>query len=1098
MMGVISLRFRFLTQPMTYFPFSFRTGRSGTFTSLQRYRQGMPSLIRRGSLLVIGLLTGAVGLTHAADIVPIAVRPEALTGKVQFNRDLRPILSDTCFHCHGPDKSSRKGGLRLDIREMALGEGKSGELAIVPGKPMESEIIRRILSDDPDELMPPEEAHKTLSKDQKELFRRWVEQGAEYEAHWAYTPLVKPVVPASQTSVNTIDGFIQAELGKHNIKPSAQASKRDLLRRLSLDLTGLPPTPAEMAEFMTDDSQDAYIKQVDRLLLSPRYGERMTVWWMDVARFTDTVGYHGDQNQRIFPYRDYVINAFNNNKSFKDFTIEQLAGDLLPNPTTEQLVATGFNRLNMMTREGGAQPKEYLSKYGGERARTVGTTWLGSTFGCAECHDHKFDPISQKDFYALQAYFADVKQWGVYSDYKYSPEPELVGFSNEHPFPPEIQVDSPYRRHRAARLLTDMQRIAVEVASHKEASAADFETWKKASVEFLKHHADGWAIKTPTVKSVPAAAKGADAKAGKEQPVPITTVDNDGRVLFVNTVADNTTMTIKPGAGWVSSVRLELLPMNAVGGSIARHGSKDAMNLKFSLGWTPVSTKKFESLPLAFADADRKKIRYSNGAEILGVAELWVTDTKAWNQTHTAVLQLQKPVKFTAEDTLTLTLQQNLAACIRIAVSPFGVRPESGSQQLASLRADSPVDEAHQAWLLSTGWDATALQRHQKMYREWLEQGDGKAWTMITQSVSDPLTVRLLPRGNWIDESGEITPPATPEFLPVSFKDKQGVQAPNNDQRLNRLQLAEWLCSDENPLTARAVMNRLWKEFFGNGLSRVVDDLGAQGEAPSHPELMDWLASEFRDSNWDVKHMIRLMVTSSTYMQSSNLRLELRDLDPDNRLLASQNPRRLEAEFVRDNALFISGLLNLDDIGGPSAKPYQPGGYYANLQFPDRDYLADDNDQQWRRGLYMHWQRTFLHPMLANFDAPSREECTALRPQSNTPQQALTLLNDPTFVEAARVFAQSLLADAKGDDYTRLNAAFHRTLGRAASDKETTGLLNLLDSQRKYFSQNPADAEAVLHEGLARDAVSAAPSEQAAWAMVCRVLLNLHETITRY
>ncbi|MEY3548513.1 MAG: hypothetical protein RLZZ552_880, partial [Verrucomicrobiota bacterium] len=383
----------------------------------------------------LACLSLAAGLTAA----------DATNEPVRFNRDIRPLMSDTCFHCHGFDPKSRKGGLRLDLREEALKAGKSGEIAIVPGKPEESEIIKRIFSTDAAEVMPEKEAHKTLTPAQKELFRRWVAEGAVYEPHWAYKPLEMPAIPPLPAGgKNPIDAFIGAKLAEKKIKPSPEATKERLLRRVSLDLTGLPPTPAETAAFLADKSPDAYEKQVDRLLASPRFGERMAVWWLDVARFADTVGYHGDQNQRIFPYRDYVIKAFNENKPFDVFTREQLAGDLLPNPTEEQLVASGYNRLNMMTREGGAQAKEYLAKYGAERVRSVSNAWLGSTFGCAECHDHKFDPIKSADFYTLQAFFADVKQWGVYADYSYTPEPELKGVGNDHPFYPEIRSKNAY------------------------------------------------------------------------------------------------------------------------------------------------------------------------------------------------------------------------------------------------------------------------------------------------------------------------------------------------------------------------------------------------------------------------------------------------------------------------------------------------------------------------------------------------------------------------------------------------------------------------------------------------------------------------------
>jgi hypothetical protein len=1026
---------------------------------------------------------------------------------VSFNRDIRPILSDTCFHCHGFDQKTREGGLRLDVREEALKSGESGLIAIVPGKPGESEIIARIFAEDSADLMPPEKAHKTLTPKQKELFRRWVEEGAKYEEHWAYTPLVKPELPAAQAaaSSNPIDRFIQARLAQVQVVPSPPASKRDLLRRLSLDLTGLPPSPEEMQTFLADPTPDAFEKQITRLLKSPHYGERMAVWWMDLARFTDTVGYHGDQNQRIFPYRDYVINAFNQNKPFDQFTLEQLAGDLLPNPTTEQLVATGFNRLNMMTREGGAQPKEYLAKYGAERARTVATTWLGSTFGCAECHDHKFDPISQRDFYSLQAFFADVKQWGVYSDYKYSPEPELAGYNNEYPFPPEIEVESPYLKRHLARLKSEALHVtqkSVQALQSQPDAHQHFQIWREQSLAFLQKNPSGWETPMPAVKSVKPASKNKPA----QDLAPISVTQDDGSVLFIPAEADDTTLTFTPGSAWVSAIRIELLPLTSYGGSILRLPSNPQSNTTLNLSASLLRGEdptKGAAIEFHHIDAGQKQPRYSSGAEIIGISGGWQTSLQQWNQPHTAIALLKTPIRLQPGDRLSVKIAANLAGHLRVSTSPFITLPLFDSNARRNLKPalekSTPTEldpTLAETYLLSTAWQPELHQQHLTLHQQTLELRDGKTWTMVTQATPNPLTIRVLPRGNWMDQSGAVTPPATPGFLPAALvlKNKK------TEERATRLELAQWLCSDENPLTARTITNRLWKEFFGNGLSSVIDDLGAQGEPPSHPELLDWLAADLRENGWDLQRLIRLIVTSQTYQQSSRLRPELKDLDPNNRLLASQNPRRLEAEFVRDNALQIAGLLNTDDIGGPSVKPYQPGGYYENLQFPSRDYIADTDHRQWRRGLYMHWQRTFLHPMLANFDAPSREECTAFRPQSNTPQQALTLLNDPTFVEAARVFAARLLniPTTSDSDTQRLDSAFHLALARPVDDAEKSGLLSLLASQRAYYQANPGEASKLMTSGLKPVDKNLDTTELAAWTSVARVILNLHETITRY
>ncbi len=1006
---------------------------------------------------------------------------------VSFNRDIRPIMSDTCFHCHGFDAKAREAKLRLDIREEALKAAESGEIPIVPGKPEESEIIRRIFATDEDDLMPPPKAHKELTQAQKETIRRWVAEGAKYEAHWAYAPLVKPAVPAIGAP-NPIDAFVRAKLAEKKIAPSPEAPKAKLLRRLSLDLTGLPPTPEESAAFLNDATPDAYEKQVERLLASPRYGERMAVWWLDVARFTDTVGFHGDQNQRIFPYRDYVINAFNSNKRFDQFTIEQLAGDLLPNPTTEQLVATGYNRLNMMTREGGAQPKEYLAKYGAERVRSVAAAWFGSTFGCAECHDHKFDPIKTADFYSLQSFFADVKQWGVYSDYGYTKNNELAGFNNDYPFPPEIEVESPYLKARkldAERVLNTHLAAARERTTKNAKAGADFGKWIEEARAFLAKNPTGWL--TPAVSAQL-------FKAGKpvvDGDVPIGT----GLALQIGKAlgkGEDVRVTLQPGAGRVAAIRVEA-PREKTDPT---EPSKKETGLKLAASVKTPDGKE-RKLAIHFADANAREPAYDNGEEVIGVTNGWKMPRQKGERPPASMWLLDAPVQLGDRDRLIVTISGGVAVPLRISTSPFGAtdplrvaaRPvREALLAPADRRTPKQQQALSDAWLLSTAFDRAAFDQANKLAARVREARNGRTWTMVTKAT-DPLTVRVLPRGNWQDESGAVVQPSTPSFLPGRIES-------NETKRLTRLDLAQWICSNDNPITSRTVMNRLWQQFFGVGLSASLDDLGSQGEMPSHPELLEWLAGEFRDS-WDFKKMITRIVTSATYRQSSSLRPELREADPANRLLASQNPRRLEAEFVRDNALFVAGVLNLRDIGGPSVEPYQPGGYYEALQFPNRDYAATTGPEQWRRGVYMHWQRSFLHPMLVNFDAPARDECAAQRTVSNTPQQALTLLNDPSFVEAARLFATRLVSANAASDDERLDLAFQFAVARRAKEKEKASLKQFLATQRDYYRANAADAEKLLKVGFSPPP-SGDKTELAAWTSLCRVVLNSQECITRY
>ena len=755
---------------------------------------------------------------------------------VDFNRDIRPLLADRCYTCHGPDEKARKADLRLDRRDDAVKAG-----AVTPGKPADSAFLHRIASADPDEVMPPPAAKKPpLTPAQVDLLKRWVAEGAKYGDHWAFGKLARPSVPAVKDPKwvrNPVDAFILARLEAAGVKPSPEADRVTLLRRLSFDLTGLPPTPEDVRAFVADKSPDAYEKQVDRLLASPHYGERMAVWWLDLVRFADSIGYHSDNPMNVAPYRDYVIKSFNENTPFDRFTVEQLAGDLLPNATVSQKVASAYNRLLQTTEEGGAQPKEYEAKYAADRVRNFGQVWLGGTLMCAECHDHKFDPYTQKDFYAVAAFFADVQE-------------ASVGRREDG-----MRVASP-DEERKLKELTD-------------------------------------------------AAKAADAR---------------------------------------------LKARGAVVPAFALKADRDAA--------------------------------------------------------------------------------------------------------AKSSRARDDFDQSLPRTLVST--------------------------------AGAPRTVRVLKRGNWQDESGPVVTPNTPGFLPPLGK---------TDGRPTRLDLARWTVAPDNPLTARVMANRLWKLAFGRGIARSLEESGTQGELPTHPELLDWLASEF-GKDWDVKRALRLIVTSAAYRQSSAEPPSLREKDPRNDLFARQARFRLDAEFVRDTALGVSGLLNRQ-VGGPSVKPYQPPGYWSALNFPTREWQKDAGAAVYRRGMYTHWQRSFPHPAMVAFDAPSREECTCDRPRSNVPQQALTLLNDPEFVEAAKALAVKVLAEGGKDDATRVGWVFRRATGRDPKPAEAEVLLGLLAKHRKEYAADPEGAKKLLAVGDMSPPKDVRPAELAAWASVCRVVLNLHETITR-
>ncbi|HEX5243273.1 MAG TPA: DUF1549 domain-containing protein, partial [Tepidisphaeraceae bacterium] len=596
-----------------------------------------------------------------AAILPACALPASAAqspAHVGYNRDIRPILSDNCFACHGPDRNKRKAKLRLDDRDIAL-EKK----AIVPGKAADSEMIHRIYSTDPEKQMPPPESNKKLTDAQKKLLEQWIAQGAEYEPFWAYVTPKRPPIPQVKEKgwvANPLDAFVLEQLEVRHIAHSPPADRRTLLRRLSLDLIGLPPTPEETQAFLNDKSPHAYAKQVDRLLANPHFGERMTVPWLDAVRFADTVGFHGDQNINIFPYRDYVINAFNSNKPFDRFTIEQLAGDLLPHPTTEQLVATGFNRLNMMTREGGAQPKEYLAKYMADRVRTIGSCFLGATLGCCECHDHKYDPFTARDFYSMGAYFADIKQWGVYMDYTYTPNPDLKGFSNDHPFPPEIVVDSPYLKTRQQRLLRQIdQRVATWESKAKQDAAASktLSDWRKSTTAFLAQHADGWEILKPVMNS--------DAS---KKPNGVEALENNA-VQFDSTRAATDRIEFTLSGDSIAALRLELLPTEKHHERVLR-GNADSATVSFTASIQHADGKRDSRLKVYFADADQKAERYSNGYAILGVQGGWKTAPDHVGEKQDAAYVLDQPIQVTSGDKLVLSLGRDAIGCVRISVSP--------------------------------------------------------------------------------------------------------------------------------------------------------------------------------------------------------------------------------------------------------------------------------------------------------------------------------------------------------------------------------------------------------------------------------------------
>ncbi len=995
--------------------------------------------------------------------------------KVSFSRHIKPILAGKCFACHGPDEKERKADLRLDVREVAV------DHAVKPGDAKASELMLRVTSKDPEQMMPPAGSKKpALSEVEIDLIRRWIDQGAEYDSHWSYLKPVRAAVPAPADPawpINDVDRFILAGMSEPGLHPAPEADKRTLLRRLSFDLTGLPPTPQELAEFEADTSPQAYEKVVDRLLASPRYGERMAMYWLDVVRYSDTAGYHSDNHRDLAPYRDYVITAFNQNKPFDQFTTEQLAGDLIPGATTEQRIASGYNRLLQTTEEGGAQAKEYTAKYAADRVRNTSVIWLAGTMGCCECHNHKFDPYTAKDFYSLAAFFADV---------------------SEVPVGRQPQTKIPTQEQEQRLVAIDQELVAVRQTLDTQTPELDaaLTQWEAAKKAELAKNVSLWSPLKP---------EKAESQGGS-----IFEVKDDLSLVSTgaNPPQDTYTITLSTDQEKLTGIRLEALTDESFPNKSLSRG-----NGNFVLTGVEVQAASFggelKPVKITGAEADFSQNEYPIGNAIDDKPNTgWAVAGHEKVASHAAVFTLAEPIPGGPGTKVVVKLlhqsqfaQHNIGRLrLSLTNAPKPSLSDTGlpAEIAALLTADAAARTEAQKQQLATYYRTIAPEltpaRESLAKLEAEKKGITEAapQSLVSMPVA-PRMVRILPRGNWLDDSGAEVLPAVPEFLtsvvaaPVLAKDQQ---------RLSRLDLARWMTSRDHPLTARVFTNRLWKLAFGRGIARSVEDFGTQGEYPTHPELLDYLAVDFMESGWDVKRLFKLMVMSRTYRQVSLVTQELREKDPSNQWFARQDRFRLDAEMVRDNALAISGLL-VEKVGGPSVKPYQPAGYWQYLNFPTREWQNDQGENLYRRGLYTYWQRTFLHPSLLAFDAPSREECTVSRPRSNTPQQALVLLNDPTYVEAARALASRIVKDGGSETPQRLEFAFHQVLSRSPRAEELKVLVPLYEKHLKEYQADAGAAEKLLVVGESKIPEGMDKAELAAWTSIARVLLNLHETITR-
>jgi hypothetical protein len=1028
--------------------------------------------------------------------------------RVQFNRDIRPILSDTCFNCHGHDEKQRKAGLRLDLREEALKPAKSGEVAIVPGKPGSSALIARVLTDDEDDIMPPAKLHKPLSKIQKDTLRRWIAEGAEYQGHWAFQTPTLPTPPANTDAKNgAIDAFVGARLKTEKLDFSPEASREVLLRRATLALTGLPPTPNEAEAFLQSalrDPQSAIESLVDRLLASPHFGERMATPWLDLARHSDTAGYHNDSLRQTWLWRDWVVKSFNDNKPFDRFTIEQLAGDLLPGATVDQKIASGFMRNVMTSDEEGIIEAEYLNIYLVDRVSTLGTTWLGMSVGCAQCHDHKYDPVTMRDFYGLYAFFNAVPERGKDGTRTLNPEPRM-------------SVPSPGQTAEIGKLdakIAAADRLVKEHEAKLDAEQAEWEAKQSgesqaagiaAPFDHFPLNADG-SGRTHDGQAIEGALSGrtdfVDGANGKALELKgAGHIDLGARYAFE--MSDKFSVAAwlrlpKGGKGGAPIGKIENGP-NFRGWDIEFHGAKANVHLIHK--W-PEETIHVQAQPDLPADSFQHfAFTYDGSGKAAGVK--FFVNGKSVPTT-------------TVKDNLTGTIKTSAPCAIGRrggGESPFTgalnnlhvTQRVLGAGEIASLassktleilaiekskRTKTQQDELRKFFREARATDYIPAKQAAEEARKARAAIDAQIPNVMVMSEMDkPRDTFMKVRGAY-DKNGDKVVAAFPAFLNTSVK----YELPETKPRLTRLDLAQWITSPQHPLTARVAVNRFWAMLFGTGLVRTVNDFGSQGEFPSHPELLDWLAADFA-RDWDVKRALKQIVMSRTFRQSAAASAELLARDTENRLLARGPRTRLDAEFVRDNALAISGLLN-PAIGGKPVRPYQPPGIWS-INEVGGGWNQQHDDGQYRRALYIYHRRSTPYPSLLTFDAPSREVCTAGRPRTSTPLQSLVLMNDPVYVEAARAFAARAIKDGGSDDASRLNHAWRLALARTPSPAERGVLERALSAQRAHFAADKAAADALLKVGDFKNPNGIERNELAAWTAVANIILNLNETISR-
>ncbi len=1065
-------------------------------------------------------------------LVSLLAGAPSLDKPIDFQKDVRPILSDRCFACHGPDEQARQAGLRLDTREGAFAD-RGGYRVIVPGNAAASRLYLRISHEQEAARMPPPAADRRPGPEQIETIRRWIDQGAEWKTHWAYEPL-------DGSGGGSIDEFVRARLAAEGLAPAPEADKRTLLRRLSFDLTGLPPAPEDVAAFLADRSPAAYEKQVDRLLRSRHYGERMALEWLDLARYADTHGYHIDSRREMWPWRDWVIRSFNENKPFDEFTVEQIAGDLLPDPTRGQLIATGFNRNHMINFEGGAIPEEYHVEYVIDRVETVSTVWMAMTMGCARCHDHKYDPVKQREFYEFYAFFNSIDEKGL--------DGSTGNAAPVLPLPEEAQqerldalkaalrsVEADLPATRVERDVRDWERLAREsiprapqegLQGHYEmkggfadssgryrhgrimrgeplfrkgnaglAASFDVDTHVvldgTAAVDLAQPFTVAFWMRPAGQVAKPILHKMDDAQSGRglavtltrPQPVPDALRNDFDMIVRLASSAEDaivvqTKEPLHSGKAYAGlyHVALSYDGSGKAGGIALRFNGKPAETkvLEDSLRGSPHVERPFE------IGAGRFGGRYTGTLDDLRIYSRVLSDAEL------ETIHLHEPLRALLAEPYVPCADILAAAPPPAEDDVYGAKPD---KTVSGCKARNSRLREYYLTYAAPASERALYARLQALNREKKALEGEIPNLMVMRELKQPRETFMLGRGDYRNRDRKVSA-RTPSWLPP-FPDG----APRN-----RLGLARWLVSPDHPLTARVAVNRYWQMLFGQGLVKTSEDFGSQGETPTHPALLDWLASDFIANGWDVKRLVKRIVMSDTYRQDSRLTPELLERDPQNRLLARGARYRLPAEFVRDNALAVSGLLN-DAVGGPSVFPYQPDGIWKELayggMFTAQVYRPGSGADLYRRSLYTFWKRTVPPPSLGAFDAPDREKCVARRARTNTPLQALALMNDPTYVEASRALAQKAILEGGRSSAQRIRYAYLRALAREPSAEETRLLSELAQVERGKFRRDPERAARLLAVGESACEERIAPGELATWTAVAGSILNFDETISK-